>query len=134
MTQLNCPRCSGVKLVHFSHEGVDFDFCNDSCLGIWADNGELAAYISEHQNNIPQPTQANLTDLSCPRCVTNRLIQTQITKDSQTQIDMCIFCNGIWFDKKELGEVKKELIKLGLGNKLTATTQFLEKKGFSLLK
>jgi Zn-finger nucleic acid-binding protein len=134
MTQLNCPHCSDIKLVHFSHEGVDFDFCNDSCLGIWTDKGEFAAYISEHEKNIPTPTQATLTDLACPRCVSNKLIQTKITNNSNTKVDLCISCNGIWFDKNELGEVKAELVKLGLGNKLSVTTKYLEEKGFSLLK
>lgn len=132
MTQLNCPRCTDKKLTHFSHEGVDFDFCNDSCLGVWADEGEFATYISEHQKNIPEPTQAKLTEMACPRCVNNRLVETKITQDSGTKVDICITCNGIWFDKSELGSVKDELVKLGLGNKLSVTTQYLEKKGYSL--
>lgn len=37
---MNCPQCSGSKLVMSERNGVEIDYCPD-CRGVWLDRGEL---------------------------------------------------------------------------------------------
>ena len=107
---MKCPKCENKKLVPFSHEGVDFDFCSNGCKGIWSDHGELAYYL-ETEEDLPSSrdfeSEGTASSLDCPRCETPTMIEISYLPMNGPDIEVCTKCGGIWLDFKELGEIEK---------------------------
>lgn len=56
---MDCPVCTGVKLVMSERQGIEIDYC-PSCRGVWLDRGELDKMIDRALSATPKtaPTPA----------------------------------------------------------------------------
>ena len=99
-----CPACNKADL----HErelknGLVVDVC-PSCRGTWLDGGELFR-LTESKGAAQQSIavlswDSTETNRTCPRCHSQMREGTVL--DSNTQIDYCDDCDGLWFDATEL--------------------------------
>jgi Zn-finger nucleic acid-binding protein len=130
-----CPTC-GKTLEPFELNGIEFDFCANGCHGIWLDHGELAEYISEHQDNMPTSLKdiksGKLTEKENPKRPGVKLYEHHFLEDGDIAIDICPETLGIWCDFKELGKLKSLATESGLGGKLHVTAKNLEAKGYKV--
>ena len=120
-THMKCPRCENKVLCEFENEGVDFDFCDQGCHGVWSDHGELAYYL-ETEKDLPKSRDFESdgigSEMACPRCETQTMIEISYLPDQGPDIDLCTKCGGIWMDFKELGEIQKLAAHLDNGGKI----------------
>ena len=135
---LRCPKCKDTYLTTILIEDVKFDYCNDSCLGIWTDKGEFAASIAEYDHNMPYfkldiVKNGKKTNHTCPRCADTSMYAVQFLEDDPTVVEMCPSCEGKWFDQKEFHEVRDYLNKKGYGGKIEVALSNLKAKGFKVL-
>lgn len=129
---MNCPNCNN-RNVKFVYNGVIIDQCK-SCGGIWLDRGELYLIL----NNIPLLQSSNynlLKNKSCPSrsqiiCLnTERLLEKRVMINNDNinlicprcnveledytyfgiDLDYCVECNGMFFDKGELEALCKKI-------------------------
>lgn len=105
-----CPLCK-TKFKKQVFYGVEIDYC-PQCLGLWFEQDELRQAKDEKDKNL------NWLDIDlwqdaarfkickarklCPKC-SMPLYQVGYG-DSQTEVDLCNLCQGIWLDR---GEFKK---------------------------
>lgn len=47
---MDCPVCSGVKLLMSDRQGIEIDYC-PQCRGVWLDRGELDKIIDRSTSN-----------------------------------------------------------------------------------
>jgi Zn-dependent protease with chaperone function len=103
---MNCPRCSGVKLRPvLTKQGVEVDYC-DSCGGIWLDKGEIFYFakspkplIKEMRRAVKEAKPGMLASPKTgkPMRVTRLFDQVEIDYDPENM--------GIWLDKGELQQI-----------------------------
>ena len=105
---VDCPKC----WVEMNREEVEvfgpnilIDIC-PKCRGIWLDHGELnkllrnrklSDYLTKHIG-----TQSK-SKLVCPRC--GGLMDIEAAEG--VEVDVCLSCNGVWLDCKELEKLKE---------------------------
>ncbi|RNF82609.1 zf-TFIIB domain-containing protein [Montanilutibacter psychrotolerans] len=70
---MDCPVCSGVKLLMSDRQGIEIDYC-PQCRGVWLDRGELDKLIErsaseqpQHQPPPPPPPAAQPPRYDAPR-------------------------------------------------------------------
>lgn len=132
---MKCPRCSSTKLEPFTHEQVEFDFCLD-CHGIWADKGELSAYV-ETLSDLPGPivpSDISKSKMTCPKCDNQPLYEIPYMRKHEVLIDVCLGCQGIWMDAKELASIQKLAIHVDAKEKLSRTLKDMTSKGWLATK
>ena len=107
-----CPRCpNAVSLVEMDYAKERVDIC-PNCHGIYFDKGELEDLIELVKDfmavQFDEPEIANhpLTEQNfkptCPVCC-GTMETLQI---SQTWINRCLNCRGIWLDQGELSSLR----------------------------
>ena len=104
----DCPRCfSELKPEKLSKGiwNVEIDRCG-SCSGIYLDKGELMTLTGNrplHHLTTKHLGIDSGSELLCPSC-------GSIMDDEHpggVEIDVCLLCNGVWLDKKELDLLKE---------------------------
>ena len=104
----DCPRCFSELISENLSKGiwkVEIDKCH-SCSGIYLDKGELMTLTGNrplHHLTTKHLGIDSGSKLLCPSC-------GSIMDDEHpggVEIDVCLQCNGVWLDKKELDLLKK---------------------------
>lgn len=128
---MKCPRCSSTKFEPFTHEQVEFDFCSD-CSGIWADRGELSQYV-ETLSDLPGPLvpqDITKSKMACPKCDSQPLYEIPYMRKQNVLIDVCLGCQGLWMDAKELAQIQKLAVNIDTKGKLERTLGQMKAKGW----
>jgi uncharacterized protein len=114
---MKCPSCSK-ELIKRKLEKCDVAMC-DSCLGFWIDS-----FSFENLKNVEDPFRdlqkvdiwsnikkhsLSLSTKKCPTCK-NSMFLSQYG-DSKVILDICVHCQGIWFDRDEMEKVITHLDK-----------------------
>ena len=104
----DCPRCfSELKPEKLSKGiwNIEIDRCG-SCSGIYLDKGELMTLTGNrplHHLTTKHLGIDSGSELLCPSC-------GSVMDDEHpggVEIDVCLQCNGVWLDKKELDLLKE---------------------------
>ena len=104
----DCPRCFSELKSETIRKGiwnVEIEKC-DSCLGVYLDKGELMTLTGNrplHHLTTKHLGIDSGSELLCPSC-------GSIMDDEHpggVEIDVCLQCNGVWLDKKELDLLKE---------------------------
>lgn len=106
-----CPRCSG-KLEPAEFGGVPVVACS-ACNGTWADAASVhRLFVGEKDavdlaNALEAMLELEFVDSrrQCPRCPERRLKAVVV---DNTELDYCLACKGLFFDKGELMRVYPE--------------------------
>ncbi len=123
---MNCPRCDE-KLLLKEGEGHIGLTCN-LCGGIWLSGGYLSSLKYENDFNPDdfikslQSSNPKETNLLCPGC--GKKLNSSLINSIDTK--WCHSCEGVWFDKNELGTLvtkykeqnKGDVIASGVGDLL----------------
>lgn len=124
----NCPACHEVLMMKFrdATSGLEIDSCPE-CFGLWFDGEELklifesptlskqileedaAERLLSPEDDVPRED----TGRTCPACVEQRLFSSKL---GSTQVDYCLRCHGIWFDRSELEELVQAYYRGERGN------------------
>lgn len=110
--QRHCPRCEEApSLVATDYAGEPVDVCSQ-CHGVYFDKGELGELIElvedfmvvqlneDEIDNLPEVEQEFKP--ACPGCG-ETMAPHQI---SQTWIDRCPGCHGVWLDQGEMSALR----------------------------
>lgn len=109
---LSCPHCSE-DLVPIHIGGIEVDYCENGCKGIWFDEGELKRIrelpedsegFKEIQGQfVPKERAEALKEEAkmCPRCNV-ALYRYNWDMKSNIFLDSCEKCNGLWVDGGEM--------------------------------
>ena len=104
----DCPRCFSELKSETLRKGIwniEIDKC-DSCLGVYLDKGELMTLTGNrplHHLTTKHLGIDSGSELLCPSC-------GSVMDDEHpggVEIDVCLQCNGVWLDKKELDLLKE---------------------------
>ena len=104
----DCPRCFSELKSETVRKGIwniEIDKCG-SCLGVYLDKGELMTLTGNrplHHLTTKHLGIDSGSELLCPSC-------GSVMDDEHpggVEIDVCLQCNGVWLDKKELDLLKK---------------------------
>ncbi len=106
-----CPRCSG-NLEPTEFGGVPVVACS-ACNGTWADAASVHRLFAGEKDavDLANALEAMLeldfadSQRKCPRCPERRLKAVEI---DNTELDYCLACKGLFFDKGELRRVYPE--------------------------
>lgn len=99
---MDCPKCKH-SMREFEHNGITLDYCKQ-CGGVWFDEGEVADYFLLAKD-IPSEAKIEYDyNDKGPRCPHDGIPLTKMNYIDDLELDFCIGCKGIFFDK---GEVKK---------------------------
>ena len=100
---MNCPKCNK-KMVLKEGEGHIGLTCN-LCEGIWLSGRYFSSLKYENDFNPDnfmislQSSNPKETNLMCPGCGNN----LNYSVINNIELDWCGSCEGVWFDKSELG-------------------------------
>lgn len=99
----DCPRCFSRLNSQVLKKGmwsIEIDECKD-CSGIYLDKGELMSLTGNrplHHLTTKHLGIDSGSELLCPGC--GSLMDDE--HPGGVEIDVCLQCNGVWLDKKEL--------------------------------
>jgi Zn-finger nucleic acid-binding protein len=105
--QRDCPRCFSELIPEKFSKGlwkVEIDKCK-SCSGIYLDKGELMTLTGNrplHHLTTKHLGVDSDSEILCPGC--GSLMDDE--HPGGVEIDVCLQCNGVWLDKKELNLLK----------------------------
>ena len=105
--QRDCPRCFSELIPEKFSKGlwkVEIDKCK-SCSGIYLDKGELMTLTGNrplHHLTTKHLGVDSDSEILCPGC--GSLMDDEYP--GGVEIDVCLQCNGVWLDKKELNLLK----------------------------
>jgi len=105
--QRDCPRCFSELIPEKFRKGlwkVEIDKCK-SCSGIYLDKGELMTLTGNrplHHLTTKHLGVDSGSEILCPGC--GSLMDDE--HPGGVEIDVCLQCNGVWLDKKELDLLK----------------------------
>ena len=100
---MKCPYCKTVEMSQKTHKNINFDMC-DTCGGFWFDHKELNRLLDVAIKGLFIPKAASRSSKCCPKC-DGDMYEFKYPQ-TYCYIDMCEKCQGIWFDSKELEEIK----------------------------
>lgn len=108
---MNCPRCNG-KMEPAEFGGAPVVACS-ACAGTWADATSVHRLFAGEKDAVDLANALEaMFDLEfvdsprkCPRCADRRLKAVEI---DGTELDYCLACKGLFFDKGELHRVYPE--------------------------
>lgn len=104
----DCPRCFSELVPENFSKGiwkVEIDRCK-ACSGIYLDKGELMTLTGNrplHHLTTKHLGVDSDSELLCPGC--GSLMDDE--HPGGVEIDVCLKCNGVWLDKKELDILKE---------------------------
>lgn len=112
MDILHCPKCKAV-LTPTQYESGRIYFCNQ-CSGVWIDGTELYNILGGTPD---LPEVIIKEEKECPKCGSISFYPIKYP-GTETMIDLCENCNGIWFDPGEL-RIIKDVMKNETGGEET---------------
>ena len=104
----DCPRCFSELIPEKLSKGlwnVEIDKCK-LCSGVYLDKGELMTLTGNrplHHLTTKHLGIDSGSELLCPKC--GSLMDDE--HPGGIEIDVCLQCNGVWLDKKELDLLKE---------------------------
>lgn len=104
----DCPRCFSELIPEKLSKGlwkVEIDKCK-LCSGVFLDKGELMTLTGNrplHHLTTKYLGIDSGSELLCPKC--GSLMDDE--HPGGIEIDVCLQCNGVWLDKKELDLLKE---------------------------
>lgn len=101
-----CPRDASA-LTKVATEGVTLDRC-EKCSGTWFDQAELrrVAQDKEVESLAARVRQVRVpSGFRCPRCG-GECIKSHV---AEVEVDTCVACRGVWLDRRELEEAKRQV-------------------------
>ncbi|MBM4272559.1 MAG: hypothetical protein FJ139_10475 [Deltaproteobacteria bacterium] len=114
-TKYSCPACKN-NLDLFKVYGLQIESCS-ACHGIWFDKEELRKLKDkvdedswgnlnwmDDEIEAIEKTSAMLSERLCPKCQDSKLVSTHFG-NSQTIIDWCQKCHGVWLDRNEFENI-----------------------------
>lgn len=112
INDMNCPNCKKELLDKAIFYGVEVDYC-PKCLGIWFEDEELRWAKDEKDKKLnwldidlwknTKKFAISRGGRACPVC---RMPLYEIEYDkSQTKVDLCNLCKGIWLDRGEFRKI-----------------------------
>jgi len=113
---MKCPAC-GRELQEKKVDDIVVDVCGNGCGGIWFDNYELQRVDEQHEAageelldiEVDNDVKMDYSKIRlCPRCEGQKMVKHFISVKSEIEIDECYKCGGIWLDKGELGNIRKQ--------------------------
>lgn len=119
---LTCPNCKK-ELAPKIIGGIEIDYCESGCKGIWFDEGELkkirdipddSEVLTEVEGSfVPKPKEEVLNEETrmCPHCNVE-LYKYNWDMKSNIFLDSCEKCNGIWIDAGEMKGMNEYLKKM----------------------
>ncbi|MDA8791790.1 zf-TFIIB domain-containing protein [Bacteriovoracaceae bacterium] len=131
---MNCPKCKNIEMELIEVEQVEFDFCNNGCLGLWCEKGELAFYVTS-ANDLPfnhELKHAKSTELNCPHCENEKLVEVKYDNDNDLWLDFCHTCHGIFLDQGELGKVQKSVSRIPFKFRYNLAIKQLKDMGYTI--
>lgn len=99
-----CPQCRKPSLIEVRPEESKTQACL-SCLGSWIPFQVLPRYVqSRHAVQIVQnaKVQSNPGKRVCPNCTKKMTGIHEKSRVGTYDLDVCVPCNGVWFDRGEL--------------------------------
>ena len=109
---IKCPGC-GKYMIPKDIKGIQVDYCELGCKGIWLDEGEgqqlkkKVGWDWGFNSILHDYHQKDINDIMdekrkpCPKCK-EYLEQIELPSGSDLYLDICRGCKGIYFDKGEL--------------------------------
>ena len=82
------------------------DVC-PKCNGIWLDKGELNKVLKDRKlsNYLTKHIGTkSKSPMVCPRCG----MTMDIEKADDVEVDVCLYCGGVWLDEGELEQLKEK--------------------------
>ena len=104
----DCPRCFSELIPEKLSKGlwkVEIDKCK-LCSGVYLDKGELMTLTGNRPLHYLTTKHLGIdsgSELLCPKC--GSLMDDE--HPGGIEIDVCLQCNGVWLDKKELDLLKE---------------------------
>ncbi len=104
----DCPKCFlklNQKTIKRGVWKVEIDFCI-ACHGIYLDKGELLTLTKNkplHNLTTSHLGVDSDSKLLCPSC--GSIMDAEYP--DEIEIDVCLTCNGVWLDNKELEKLKR---------------------------
>jgi len=112
MTVKHCPHCRTQPLEVTHYHDEELDICR-RCAGAWFEHGELNSLLSKLDNNEENSDFQKLlgerkerTEMTCP-CCSIRLHKYRLLKDYDVEVDLCMECDGVWVEYKDLEKVEQ---------------------------
>ena len=109
-----CPACGSLMAkIYMPEKGLDLDFCNESCGGIFFDNRELEHFDTPTSNadeilDIAMNTFFNPVNddiiRTCPSCGTT--MEKEYIPEAEITIDICHICGGKFLDNGEFQKIR----------------------------
>jgi len=96
--------------------GVLVHVCPD-CRGLWLSPGELNALVQPQEGDLEycsedRPGEDRPTELRCPQCPDQELVQVRFAAYSGIALDLCRSCRGLWLEREALTAITREVRKL----------------------
>lgn len=104
-----CHRCwveMNKKEIDVFGPNIIIDVC-PKCNGIWLDEGELNKILKDRKlsNYLTKHIGTkSRSPMVCPRC--GNIMD--IEKAEDVEVDVCLFCGGVWLDEGELEDLKRK--------------------------
>lgn len=106
---MNCPKCRIEPMTQETYEGIEIDRC-PACKGMFLDQGELLAMISQKMGNTADTLLFSATsdqmdglEADCTKC--NRPMMP-MKGPGDIRVDVCPHCKGIFLDQGELATLQ----------------------------
>lgn len=102
-----CHRCwvpMEKKEIETFGPNIVIDVC-PKCKGIWLDKGELGKLIKNKKMAdylTKRIGTKSRSPMVCPRCG----MTMDIEKADEIEVDVCLYCGGVWLDKGELEKLR----------------------------
>ena len=103
-----CHRCwveMNKKEIDVFGPDIIIDVC-PKCKGVWLDKGELNKILKDRKlsNYLTKHIGTkSRSPMVCPRCGSTMDIETV----EDIEVDVCLFCGGVWLDKGELEDLQE---------------------------
>jgi len=100
-----CPSCKTRSLLERrTKDGkATVDWCK-SCRGVWLDKNEFETVIDVAVPQLGIPRDAQQVRRPCPRC--HKALHSFNYPQTETRVEMCRKCHGIWLDVGECRQIK----------------------------
>jgi Zn-finger nucleic acid-binding protein len=130
---MKCPVCTN-ELSARTVAGVTLDTCDGGCAGIWFDQFEFKKFDEKkepdaetllHLKINPAVQRTASMQLSCPKCLSFKMIRHFSSVKRKVTVDDCPNCAGVWLDAGELTEIRNEF-ETEYDRKKAAETLFTE--------
>ena len=115
---MKCPKCN-IEMQIKEIGQTQIDECPE-CQGMWFDQGEIDASKDELEEDLRWINfeiwkgkcefRGKKDPLKCPKCP-NTYLTVLYDQQTESEIDLCTLCRGLWLDKGEFESILNALNK-----------------------